>query len=172
MVLTEQSLTWEHQDFCHPLPCVLSSGHCPYLTFTGRTWSSWGNATPMGTTPPTPSLEQRRKAMWCSAKVDDLSLEMFSGDGLPPPEGCCAVPTSCSEPLFALENLNARKKLELSLPTTNPGPPYSSLHTTGAQWMMFSGFRQVGDLAYAPGGTHGVDLERSQENEALFPQVV
>lgn len=71
--------------------------------------------------------------MWCSAKVDDSSLEMFSGDGFPPPEGCCAVPTSCSEPLFTLENLNARKKLELSLPTTNPGPPYSSLHTTGAQ---------------------------------------
>lgn len=53
--------------------------------------------------------------------------------GLPSPEGCCAVPTSCREPLFTLENLNARKEFELLLPTTNPGPPYSSLHTTGAR---------------------------------------
>lgn len=51
------------------------------------------------------AMEQGRKAMWCSAQLDNLSLEMFSGDGLPPPEGCCAVSTSCSEPLFTLENL-------------------------------------------------------------------
>lgn len=61
--------------------------------------------------------------MWCSAKLDDMSLESCSGDCPHPQKGAVqrGLPT-CREPLFAPENLSASKKLELSPPSTSGGP--------------------------------------------------
>lgn len=57
--------------------------------------------------------------MWCSAELDDLSLQCFLG--LPPTltkvlHGW-GLPASCSEQLFALENLSARRGLSSHSPT-------------------------------------------------------
>lgn len=66
--------------------------------------------------------------MWCSAELDDLSLQCLLG--LPPTltkvlHGW-GLPASCSEQLFALENLSAWRGLSSHSPDW-------SLHTTGAQ---------------------------------------
>lgn len=118
-----------------------------------------------------PSPEQERKALWCSAKLDNLSLEMFSGGGLHPQKGAVLSPPPAVSRCSRLKTSIQGRSLSFYSPATNPGPPYSSLHTTGARYV-FLGFRQVGDLECTPGDTHEVDLERSQENEVPFPQVV
>lgn len=74
--------------------------------------------------------------MWCSAELDGLSLQCPLG--LPPTltkvlRGW-GLPASCSEQLFALENLSVRRGLSSHFPAApRPGPPDRSLHTTGAR---------------------------------------
>lgn len=81
------------------------------------------------------SPQQGMGAVWCSASWEDFQRTTGDvlWDGLPPQKGAAwGLPASCSEQTFALENLSARKRLEFSLPTTTPGPPYRSLYTIGA----------------------------------------
>lgn len=63
--------------------------------------------------------------MWCSAQSYGLSLECSLGLPPTPRKVLCGwgFPTSCREQLFALENLSARKRLELSLPSHHPRAP-------------------------------------------------
>lgn len=63
--------------------------------------------------------------MWRSANSDGLPLECSLGLPPTPRKVLCGwgLPTSCSEQLFTLENLNTRKRLELSLPNPHRRAP-------------------------------------------------
>lgn len=93
--------------------------------------------------------------MWCSAKSDDLSLECSLG--LSPTPRKVLLKTSV-------------QGRDLSFHPRHPAPTVLCTQQvlTRCPWVC----RQVGDLGSARGDAHGVDLERSQENEVLFPQVV
>lgn len=79
---------------------------------------------------------------------------MFSGTAPHPPprKVLCGwgLPTSCSEQLFTLENLNTRKRLELSLPRT---PLQFSAHSRCS--MDVPGFVDKGEMWDLYLGTHG-----------------
>lgn len=151
-VAKEQSLSWGQPDCLRPTS-LRSLWSLPLPIGTGL-----GAAGGMLLQRLLPSLEHGRRAAWCCAKSDNLSLNVRSL-GLSPTPRKVLLKTSVQG-----RDLSFHSQPPLATPLTVPCTKQVLSRCSRV-------CRQAGDLGSAPGDTHGVDLERSQENGVLFPQV-